>query len=232
MPWFEGAGQARLEHDQAIVSEDQPALRYTFERAGSISLVGDVTFALASGSPQRIATRIDFPADYPAHEPLAFETASRFRHDADHHFFTNDGCCLWLDVETKWRPGNPDSLRVFLDELKVFYLRQLMMEADPTLAFPGRSRGHGVTGYLEFLEERLRMPRRDMPRMLRAIVGGVSRNAPCPCGRRVRYRKCHRDPIRRFRARADPRYQRLVAEELEAIARSRSRATRRTAAKT
>ncbi len=222
MPWFEGAGQARLEHDQAIVAEDQPALRYIFGRGGSVSLVGDVTFALASGSPQRIATRIDFPADYPAHEPLAFETASRFRHDADHHFFTNDGCCLWLDVETKWRPDNPDSLRVFLDELRVFYLRQLMMEADPTLAYPGRSRAHGVEGYLEHLDERLRMSRRDMPRMLRAFVGGVSRNAPCPCGRRVRYRKCHRESIRRFRERANPHIQRLVVEELEAIAGARS----------
>jgi hypothetical protein len=128
-------------------------------RFGRFDLLG----RLPSGSPQRIATWIEFPSDYPDHEPLAFETARRFRHDADHHFYANDRCCLWLDVETKWRPGDRDALRRFLDELSLFYYRQLMMEANPRLSYPRLSSGHGVLGYLEYLEERLRLRAVDLP---------------------------------------------------------------------
>jgi hypothetical protein len=67
-----------------------------------------------------------------------------------------------------------------------------MMEADPTVSYPGPRRGHGVLGYVEHLEERLRMSRWELPRMRYAIGGGVGRNAPCPCGKGIRYRNCHR----------------------------------------
>lgn len=77
-------------------------------RDGSLVLQGYVTFKLASGSPQRIRTRIEFPPDYPGHEPLAFDAAGRFKHDANHHFYTSGRCCLWLDVESRWRPDDPD----------------------------------------------------------------------------------------------------------------------------
>jgi hypothetical protein len=222
MHWFEGAGRARLEHDRAIVAEEHPGLAYVAHSDGSLALLGDITVKLASGIPRRIETRIEFPPDYPAHEPIAFDMAGRFRHDADHHFYTNGRCCLWLDVESRWRPSDSDALRRFLDELQVFFWRQLMMEADPTLPYPGPARGHGVVGYLEHLEERLRMPIRDLPRMIAALSGGTYRNAPCPCGRRVRYRHCHRGAIRRFRDRADLDQQgQLIAE----LTRMRTRRT-------
>lgn len=224
--WFEGAGAARLEHDKATVAEDQPNLRYVVRPDGSLSLVGDVTFKLRHGGPQRIPTRIDFPEDYPEREPRAYQTPKRFPRGSKHHFYDDGQACLWLDVETKWRSSDPDALRMFLDQLCLFYLRQLAMEANPNLPFPGPARGHGVFGYIEYLEERLRMPRRKLSRMLPAMSGGVYRNAPCPCGRRVRYRKCHREAIRRFKERADPRHQRLVIQELETIARSRTSRSR------
>jgi hypothetical protein len=222
MHWFEGAGRARLEHDQAVIAEDQPELSYATRRDGSLVLQGYVTFKLASGSPQRIGTRIEFPPDYPAHEPLAFDAAGRFKHDANHHFYTSGRCCLWLDAESRWRPNDPDGIRRFIEELKVFWYRQLMMEANPRLPYPGLARGHGVEGYLEHLEERLRIPIRDLPRMIGALSGGVYRNAPCPCGRRVRYRHCHRDAIRRFRDRADLDQQSEVIAELTRIRTRRS----------
>lgn len=105
MHWFEGAGRARLEHDRTIVAEEHPGLAYVAHPDGSLALLGDITVKLASGIPRRIETRIEFPPDYPAHEPIAFDMAGRFRHDADHHFYTNGRCCLWLDVESRWRPS-------------------------------------------------------------------------------------------------------------------------------
>jgi hypothetical protein len=226
MSWFEGAGSARLEHDRGIVAEDQPALRYVVQGDGTLALIGDVTFALDSGTPQRIATRIIFPADYPQREPRAYQEPKRFPRDAEHHFYPDGRACLWLDVETRWRPTTSDALRAFLDQLTVFYLRQLMMEANPKLSFPGPWRAHGVAGHIEHLEERLRMRRRDLPRMRTALAGGVSRNAPCPCGKRIRYRKCHRDRIRLFHDRAEAGIGQLVLKELDAISESTRKATK------
>ena len=206
MAWYEGAGQKRLEHDRAIVAEVQPDLRYSTELDGTLQLKGEVAFALPSGIPQRIATRIDFPADYPRREPRAYQEPKRFPRDADHHTYPDGQACLWLDVETRWRPNDAGGLRMFLDQLVVFYYRQLMMEADTSLPFPGPSRGHGPAGYLEHLEERFHLPRSSLAKMLPALNGGVHRNALCPCGRRVRYRKCHLDAVRRFRTRVLPEH--------------------------
>lgn len=206
-----------------LILADQPALRYIGYADGSVAFEGDYVFKLASGSPQRIPTRIEFTVRYPDEEPRALHLGSRFAHDGKHHFYGNGRCCLWLDVETRWKAADPEkSLQRFFDELKVFYLRQLMMEANPKLTWPGRARGHGFEGHLEHLEERLRMSLQQMPIMLRALEGGVHRNAPCPCGRRVRYRKCHRTAIVRFRKLADPRAQEQVVQLLRKIRSSKA----------
>jgi hypothetical protein len=202
--WYEKEGAARLEHDREIVAEGQRDLKYVTNPDGSLSLEGHVSFALRSGIPQRIATRIDFPPDYPKHEPQAVDSAGRFPWDADHHMYTNGRVCLWLDVETGWRANDFDALRMFLEQLQVHYFRLLTMEADPSRTFPGRTRGHGGNGYLEHLEERLRLPGTHLKRMIPALVGSTHRNAPCPCGSRVRYRNCHRRTIRPFRSRLAP----------------------------
>jgi hypothetical protein len=83
----------------------------------------------------------------------------------------------------------------------VFYLRQLAFDANPKAGYPGPWRGHGDAGVIEHLEDVFGMPSDDLPRMWRALAGGVYRNAPCPCGRRVRYRKCHRARVLAYRAR-------------------------------
>lgn len=227
----EGPARVLADDDRRLILEDQPELRYIPSPDGSVAFEGDFVFKLASGSPQRIATRIEFTVSYPDEEPRALHLGSRFAHDGNHHFYANGRCCLWLDVETRWKPADPQgSLKRFLDELKVFYLRQLMMEANPKLTWPGRARGHGFAGHIEHLQERLRMPLEKLPTMLRALEGGVNRNAPCPCGRRVRYRKCHRDVIVKFRRLADPRAQREVAQLLRRMkAAGASRPTHREA---
>jgi hypothetical protein len=206
-----------LGRDLQLMAEAQPDLRHAPAADGSAAFVGDFVFKLASGSPQRIPTRIEFGANYPDDEPRAFHLGTRFPHDGDHHFYPSGRCCLWLDVETRWKPSDPESLRRFLDELTAYYLRQLMMEANPKLTWPGRARGHGYEGHLEHLKERLHMTLEQMPIMLGAFEGAVNRNAPCPCGRRVRYRKCHRNTIVRFRKLADPGSQQQVVQLLRKI---------------
>src|SRR5215469_8545188 len=53
----------------------------------------------------------------------------------------SDGqCCLWLDPESRWDSRESSALRLFLDELAVFFDRRLIY--DLTHEWPGRSYSH------------------------------------------------------------------------------------------
>lgn len=213
--WYETeAGRARLEHDRRIVAELQPELRYE-EKDGALHLVGDVVFRTESGIPERIPSQIDFPADYPQGEPVARDIANRFpQHDADHHFI-GDKLCLWVGIETRYRPDDPDGLRKVIDEVVVFLVRQLVWENEPERGYPGPARPHGLgASYAQIAGEALRMHEAASARMWRAIAGNVSRKTWCPCGRRRRYLNCHRDLVERFRARHSADEILLIAEVL------------------
>jgi hypothetical protein len=125
--WYEGAGAARLDHDLEIVaSREELALKFVSEPGEAGALVGTITVRLRSGIGYAVETRIEFPDDYPHSEPRAFETGGRFKHEIDRHFYPDGRACLWLEkFETQWRPDDPDALGIFLDQVLVFYLRQL-----------------------------------------------------------------------------------------------------------
>jgi hypothetical protein len=171
-----------------------------------MALVGDYVLITTAGVEHRISTRIDFPDHYPAEEPEAFATGNRFPHEADRHFYPGGGCCLWLPVESGWQSDDPDALRAFLDQLGIFYYRQLMLDAGVTDVWPGPQRGHGAQGYLDALAERWGMRADQARRMRRALAGKVNRNTPCPCGSGIRYRRCHQGFITRFIQRTDPKH--------------------------
>jgi hypothetical protein len=169
-----------------------------------LAFAGAITVTLPSSIAYSIATRIELPHGYPRLEPRAYEVDGRFPHTADRHFYPDGRACLWLaDFETKWRPDDPDALGTFLDEVLAFYLRQLILEVDPSAGFPGPWRGHGVVGVIEHLEEALGVRSDRLPAMWRALAGGVHRNAPCPCGTRIRYRNCHRRQVGSYRSGVD-----------------------------
>jgi hypothetical protein len=193
-------GRARLEHDEAVVREHQPQMRYEHQADGALWLVGDFLLYTQSGIPHQIPTVIEFAYDYPRHEPIARDVAGRFQHDADHHFI-GDHACLWLkQLESEWRRDDRDALQLFLDQLTIFYFRQLVMESDPSGQYPGRARPHGYApAYVEILSERLQLPQAAVRRMRSALAGDLRRSARCPCGSRLPYRACHRDAISQFR---------------------------------
>lgn len=204
MRWYEGAGAARLEHDKQIVADAQPGLRHILAPDGQMTLQGPFVVRTDSGVPHSIETRIDFPNDYPTDEPVAHEIGGRFKHDGNHHFsYESDQCCLWLDVASPWSPRDPAALGQFLDQLAIFYHRQLQMEADPSLPFPGPAAGHGGLGYIEHLQERWEMSRAALRRMRFALAGQTNPKARCPCGSGRRYRKCHQGEITTFLQKAN-----------------------------
>lgn len=209
--WWDGVGSRRLEHDRTIVEQEQPGLKYE-EQEDVLALMGDVVIYTASGIPNRTPTLIVFPPEYPAREPIAFEPTERFPHDGDHHFWNNGRCCLWLDVATPWNPKDPDSLRMFLDQLALFYERQLIMSKDPTAPWPGGGWGHNENGYIEFLRQEWGLSDAAIRRMASALAGRRHNASPCPCGSHRQYRKCHRSQVDQFRSKAyPPTLARLVA---------------------
>lgn len=205
MSWWEGAGATRLARDKAIVAEVQPALRHEVRVDGEMALVGDFLLTTRVGVDHRIPTRIDFPATYPEREPTAYEVGGLFKKDIDRHFYSDTGaCCLWLDVESPWRRDDPQALRVFLDQLLIFYHRQVMIEARVVDAFPGPQRSHGGYGYLDYLKERWAMTDAEVRRMRFALANQANPKAPCGCGSGTSYRRCHQGEVTRFLQRARP----------------------------
>jgi len=163
----------------------------------------DFLFRAECGIHTEIATVARFPWDYPGSEPVPFDAAKRFQARpgqqlADRHMGPDGQCCLWLPPCSLWDSANPDGLREFLDELAIFFDRQLIY--DLTGKWPGPSYGHGTEGYLEFIREQLGNDASlgDILIPLITMKTEVSPNDVCPCGTGKKFKKCHRHLIERI----------------------------------
>lgn len=202
-PWYEADGGARLAADQArVAASDYRSLAFRIDqKERRCVLEGDLVFGSQSGIRTPVAVRILFPHEYPRLEPVAYDAGTRFVHDADGHFVSdehNDGrCCLWLNWESGWSPEDPDALLRFLDQVAVFFHRQLVFEAGGRTRWPGPERGHGADGYYEFLREALSVDDASLRSLLPALeqFGSFRRYGMCPCGSRRPYRECHFERI-------------------------------------
>lgn len=187
-PWYKRNGGALFQRDDGIVRAYYPGLTWTFDQSGLLArLHGSITIVEAGGIGTPVATRLEFPSDYPASEPVAFETEHRFEWEAERHIFETSGqCCLWLAPFSKWRREDPEALRAFLDELAVFFDRQLVFDA--TKRWPGPAWDHNVFGYWQFAVEQLG----GEAQATDFITGRRSgRNDACPCGSGRSYKRCH-----------------------------------------
>lgn len=193
--WFErDDGEARLARDRALIRHDYSGLKYVLNhRQRRVLLDGTITLKAECGIPTRIKTRVVFNAGYPDYEPAAYETGHLFPHDADRHFYKNGGCCLWLPVESQWRPRDPDGLHKFLDQVSTFFERQLIYDASPEKVWPWGERGHGIEGYIEFVQEALDGDAVLVSKFTGLLSGRerVDPASPCPCGRDKKFKYCH-----------------------------------------
>jgi SEC-C motif len=204
--WWDGRrGAERLARDKAIVAAEQPELRWV-ERDDRLKLEGDFAVRLASGFRERISVEILFPDDYPNHEPAAFEPRGRFQpHDVTRHFFTDSGrCCLWLDVASLWQAGDREALRTFLDQLAVWFHRQLVYDANPAAGWPGSEYAHTAEAYFQYFLEDWGLSEEALVRLGPGFIGRIGSKDRCPCGSGAQYRRCHQPQIDRFRGRAVP----------------------------
>jgi len=197
-PWYERDGGRRLAHDQKRVAEMCPDLVYHIDKQrGRVFAKGKITLLSTCGIPTHIPIRLDFPDNYPQQEPLVYDIEHRFLHRAERHFCANGQCCLWLPPESRWNAKDPEGLCRFLEEVAVFFDRQLVYDAEGKGIWPGGERDHNDAGYTEFILDMLDGDRQ-MLSLLAPILANktkVGRNHQCPCRSGRKYKKCHQDTI-------------------------------------
>lgn len=199
--WCEGDGGKRLDHDQSLVALAYPGLRFRVNE-DRVTLDGLLPLEAECGIITKVQIRIDFLDNYPEREPLAYDASNRFPHIADRHFYTDGRCCLWHPLKSMWQSEEPKGLIAFLDQVSVFFDRQLIY--DVTKTWPGPQYSHGFQGYQEVIVELLGGEPHLVNTFARALTGvsGIGRNSLCPCGSGVKYKKCHRDPVETIKSRS------------------------------
>ena len=196
-PWYERDDGARLAFDRRLVAEHYPELSFRVDHeTRRVELEGLIRLVADCGIATPIGVRLIFPDDYPEAEPRAFDAGDRFPHDADHHFFADGQCCLWLDLDSEWDKDDPDGLLRFLDQLSLFFDRQLTYEA--TGIWPGGERPHGwdsatVDLVLDLLDGDGQLLDALTPAFANRSPTG--RNSSCPCGSTRKYKRCHLETV-------------------------------------
>jgi hypothetical protein len=149
-PWYEQDYGARLEHDQQLLVRSFPGLVYVIDnKVRQVTLAGAMTLRTECGIPTEIRVRVVFLAYYPSQEPRAYDVEDRFPHSADRHFYPDGQCCLWLPSDSGWNPTDTEGLCRWLEEVAIFFDRQLVLEAEGKDTWPGEQRPHGDAGYLQ-----------------------------------------------------------------------------------
>jgi hypothetical protein len=192
--WYERDGGERLARDRERIAAAFPGLSYRIdEQARHVFLEGTITLEAECGIGTLIQVRVEFPDNYPEHEPRVYDAAQRFPHEADRHFYPDGQCCLWLPPESRWNAKDADGLCRFLEEVAVYLDQQLTFEAVGKGQWPGRQRSHGDAGYIEFVLELLGGDQRLLAALASTLANrsGVQRNSPCPCDSGIKYKRCH-----------------------------------------
>lgn len=193
--WFErDEGAERLAQDRTLIHHDYPDLKYGLNhRHSRVFLDGTITLRAECGIPTHINTRVVFPDAYPEHEPMAYETGNMFQRIADRHLYSDGGCCLWLPVESEWRPKESTALHNFLDQVSAFFERQLIFDASPDRRWAWGERGHNIVGYIEFIQEALGNDASIVSNFAGLLSGRekIDPASDCPCGIGKKYKYCH-----------------------------------------
>ena len=198
--WYE-RDAARLESDRKLLAQDYPGLALLVNDSGKrVKIVGTLCLTSECGVLTPVAVEIRLPRDYPSSEPLAYDTERRFQPAPgkiieDRHICSNGQFCLWLPPNSPWSADDPQVLLKFLDQLSVFLDRQLIY--DVTGEWPGPHYDHGPGGYRQFIVEQLHGDEELFLKLGPVMAGelSVGRNEICPCGSRIKFKRCHADTI-------------------------------------
>ena len=125
--------------------------------------------------------------------PPVYETGGRYRKIADRegvnendlHFYKDGQCCLGIQYANSPRRLTVETL---IDELLIPFFYRLSYVDRYGLASARRDLwgeyAHGEEGYRQYESE-----------ILAIASANPSRNAPCPCGKGVKYKRCHLNEV-------------------------------------
>lgn len=139
--------------------------------------------------------------DYPLSFPLVFETGGRIPVNIDWHVYPDGHTCICTIPEEMIVCGKGINLPIFFNEwIKPYFFNQKHREMH---GFFLKERPHGPAGNIQFFCEIFRTDDlRHIAEMLTYIrlKPEPNRVQDCFCGRREKYRRCHREAFRMFRA--------------------------------
>lgn len=187
-----GGRLKRLHADRELLTREHPYLDYHLDEADALGVAGGpVPMLLPDGQIDPIEIEVEFHRLYPARPPLVREVGGRFRPDDDRHIAADANFCLYLRDVDEPDLGSPHALHVFMLDVVCFLEQQLIYERIGR--FPGPQWPHKRDAYALYIVERLHDQSSEAAARLWEVVRGSrqSRNAPCPCGCGVKYKKCH-----------------------------------------
>ena len=136
--------------------------------------------------------------EYPMRFPLVFETSGRLPVNVDWHVFESDGhCCIKTILEEILICKNKFTLNQFIDDqVCPYFANQSFREEN---GYYLHERSHGIQGTIEFLKELL--VEDDLLKINELLLYIINQKEPgrthqCFCGKKLKYRKCHRNPFR------------------------------------
>lgn len=161
------------------------------------------------------AIEIHPDSNYPNCFPLVFEVGGRIPRNIDWHVFESDGhCCITTYPEEIIACRKGITLHRFIeDQVKPYFYSQTFRRLEGYFL---KERSHGFLGDIEFFKEILKTDNIfDIAKWLYFILQRKepSRNEKeCFCGKKVMYRKCHRDAYRKLATFSDEELEYFTAK--------------------
>lgn len=178
----------RWQRELAIAQNALDCVESGVDQDGLAFILGRLELCSTHGSVYETAhIRIVYPPKFPARNqpPSVFLESHHdlWENVEDSHIEGDWKLCLFVPGESKIRFTDEDSLEKllvvvhsFLIKERIFQKRLKQSRSNGSLvSWPGPERSHGIAGLREAVKS----------------MGKIRRNAPCPCGSGLKFKKCH-----------------------------------------
>lgn len=180
------------------INELYPELHYA-EDAGLPLIQGSLRLNDENGNNyDSYSIKIRPTKEYPLRFPLVFETGGRLPVNIDWHVFESDGhCCIKTIPEEVLICKSGITLDKFIaDEVAPYFSNQSFRQEN---GFYLHERSHGNKGTFEFLKGAMLTD--DLLQVGEFLSFIIKQKEPgrthqCFCGKKIKYRKCHRTSFR------------------------------------
>ncbi|WP_373496208.1 SEC-C metal-binding domain-containing protein [Aquiflexum sp.] len=179
-----------------------PRLKYVEEKEGIPTIQGELILKNDQGEEiDSYKIRIVCSQDYPFSFPKVFETGGRIPPNIEWHVHTDRHACICTWPEELILCSQGIKLSYFIEgQVIPYFFNQKHRE---TFGFFFNERAHGIRGNLDFFKEEFRT--NDLQLVFHCLQYIKRNKEPnrvheCFCGSGKKYRKCHREEFRKFKA--------------------------------